>query len=154
MLEEQERNMLKITEERLALQAEKSRLETIAKLTESQDPQKGRAEIEAAIQVAKEAAELTDKERENLHRKQYELEMMKRNFLDREQKLSLKEKELEGLSQEAQRKIKGGEKALSIAKELEIKYTDRLRDLQNQMLSLTNREKKLTEEKISLSKER
>lgn len=51
ILAEQERSMLYITEQRLALEAEKSRLETAAKLNKSYDPQVARAEIDAAVQV-------------------------------------------------------------------------------------------------------
>lgn len=51
VLAEQERNMLFITEQRLTLEAEKSRLETAAKLNKNHDPQIARAEIDAAIQV-------------------------------------------------------------------------------------------------------
>lgn len=51
ILAEQERNMLILTEQRLALEAEKSRLETIAKLNKNCDSQIVKAEIEAAVQV-------------------------------------------------------------------------------------------------------
>lgn len=154
MLAEQEKQALQLTEERLALQTEKSRLETAAKLHQNHDPQKAKAEVEAAIQVAKEAAELTDKERENLLQKQHGLEVMKRSLHDREQKLSLKERELHTLSQQAENRIRESQKAMDDAKMLEIKYNERLKDIQNQLVSLTNRERKLAEEKIALSKER
>lgn len=51
ILAEQERSLLMLTEQRLALEAEKSRVETAAKLNRSYDPQIARAEIEAAVQV-------------------------------------------------------------------------------------------------------
>lgn len=104
--------------------------------------------------MAKEAAELTDREREKLQRQQYELESLKRNLLDKERKLALKERELDLLMQKAETKIRDGDKAMDNAKLLEIKYNERTKDLQNQMMSLTNRERKLTEEKIELSRER
>lgn len=146
--------MLQITEEKLALQAEKLRLETAAKLSQSYDPQKCRAEIDVAVRVAKEAAERTDRERENLLQQQYEMEMLKRNLADQEKKLLLKEKDLQTVTRSAEYKIKESEKALDEAKTLEIKYNERLRDIQHQLVSLTNRERKLAEEKIVLSKER
>lgn len=104
--------------------------------------------------MAKEAAELTDREREKLQRQQYELESLKRNVLDKERKLVLKERELDMLMQKAEAKIHESEKAMDNAKMLEIKYNERMRELQNQMMSLSNREKKLAEEKIELSRER
>lgn len=51
ILAEQERSLLYITEQRLALEAEKSRLETATKLNKNHDPQVARAEIDAAVQV-------------------------------------------------------------------------------------------------------
>lgn len=146
--------MLQITEERLALQAEKSRLETAAKLNQTNNAQKSRAEIDVAIRVAKEAAERTDRERENLLQQQYDTEMLKRHLEDQEKKLLLKEKELQTLTRSAEYKIKESDKALEEARNLEIKYNERLRDIQHQLVSLTSREKKLAEEKIMLSKER
>lgn len=58
------------------------------------------------------------------------------------------------LAQKSEAKIRESEKAMDSAKLLEIKYNERMRELQNQMVSLTNRERKLTEEKIELSRER
>ncbi|KAF2887920.1 hypothetical protein ILUMI_18253 [Ignelater luminosus] len=154
MLAEQEKVMLHLTEEKLCVSAEKARLETAAKLNQNYDAQKARAEIDAAIQVAKEATELTDREREALHRQQSEAEILKRNLLDKEHKLALKENELHEMLKNAERKMQDGEKAIREAKTLEAKYNTRLKDIQGQLMSLMNREKKLAEEKISLSKER
>lgn len=89
-----------------------------------------------------------------MQRQQYELESIKRNLLDKERKLTLKERELDSLMQKAESKIRDGERAMDTAKMLEIKYNERMKDLQNQMASLTSRERKLAEEKIELSKER
>lgn len=104
--------------------------------------------------MANEAAQLTDREREKLQRQQYELESIKRNLLDKERKLSMKERELDMLTQKAESKIREGERAMDCAKMLEIKYNERMKELQNQMASLTTREKKMAEEKIELSRER
>lgn len=51
ILAEQEKNILSLTEQRLILEAEKSRIETAAKLHKNYDPQVARAEIDAAVQV-------------------------------------------------------------------------------------------------------
>lgn len=51
ILAEQERNVLMLTEQRLAIEAEKTRLETVAKLKQNYDPQIARVEIETAVQV-------------------------------------------------------------------------------------------------------
>ncbi|KAK4876733.1 hypothetical protein RN001_009239 [Aquatica leii] len=153
-LAEQEKAILQLTEEKLSISAEKSRLETAAKLTNSFDTQRDRVEIDAAIQVAKQAAERTDKEREKLHKQQSELESLKRDILDKQRQLASKERELEEMIVSAERKAKDGEKALAEAKLLGHQYNSRLKDIQSQLISLTNREKKVAEEKIALSKER
>lgn len=79
---------------------------------------------------------------------------MKRSLLDREHKLAMKEKELEMLTQIAEKKSKDGEQAIVQANATQRDYNERLKDIQNQLVSLTNREKRLAEEKIALSKER
>ncbi|GJQ79018.1 hypothetical protein Trydic_g179 [Trypoxylus dichotomus] len=154
LLAEQESKTLQLTEEKLAISAERSRLETSTKLLQNYDSQKARAEIDAAIEVAQKAAELTDIERKNLQRVQCEVETLKRSLLDREHKLALKEKELEVMMQIAEKKSKDGEQAIVQANATQRDYNERLKDIQNQLVSLTMREKKLAEEKISLSKER
>lgn len=146
--------MLELTEQKLSIAAEKSRLEINAKLSQNYDINKGRAEIEAALQVAKEATTLTDQEREKLYRQQIEIESVKRQLLDRERKLELREQEIENLIKIADQKYKDGERALLEARAIESKCSDRMKDIQRQYASLTNREKKLAEEKIFLSKER
>lgn len=154
MLAEQEEIMLKLTEEKLAIATEKSRIEVSAKLNQNFDSTKAKAEIEAAIKIAKEATELTDKERENLCKQQCEVEMLKRSYMDRETKLSAKQLELEKLFKVADEKYREGERSLTEAKVLEHKYTEQLKDIQKQLASLAAREKKLTEEKIIISKNR
>ncbi|GLV46583.1 twitchy [Carabus blaptoides fortunei] len=154
MLAEQEEMILKLTEEKLAIATEKSRLEVNAKLNQNFDSAKAKAEIETAIKIAKEAAELTDKERENLCKQQCEVEILKRSYMNRETKLSTKQLELEKLFKEADEKYREGERSLTEAKVLEHKYTDQLKDIQTQLASLATREKKLAEEKIIISKNR
>ncbi|KAI4471527.1 fas-binding factor 1 [Holotrichia oblita] len=154
LLAEQESKTLQLTEEKLAISAERSRLETSTKLLQNYDAQRARAEIDAAIEVAQKAAELTDIERKNLQRMQCDVETMKRSLLDREHKLAMKEKDLEMLTQIAEKKSKDGEQAIVQANATQRDYNERLKDIQNQLVSLTNREKRLAEEKIALSKER
>ncbi|EFA00110.2 hypothetical protein TcasGA2_TC002926 [Tribolium castaneum] len=154
ILAEQEKTMLQLSEEKLSLAAEKSRFETSNKLMVNYDSQKAKAEIDAAVQIAKEAAEMADKERESLHKEKCEMEKLKRCLQDQERKLSLRETEVENLMKEAQKKVNEGEKAIFESKTIENKYNERLRDLQNQLNMLSNREKKLAEEKIALAKER
>lgn len=154
LLAEQERVLLQLTEEKLALTVERSKLETAAKLSQSYEPQRVKAEIEAAVQVAREAAEMADKERAQLQRQQVEVESFKRNLIDRERKLEQRELDVGKAMQSVERKSRDGDRALAEAKQLEANYNERLRTIQSQLVHLTSREKKLAEEKIALSKER
>ncbi|CAH0546499.1 unnamed protein product [Brassicogethes aeneus] len=153
-LAEQERMFLQLNEEKLQIAAEKSRLETTAKLNVDFNSQRMKAEIEAAIEVAKESAEMTDRERDNLQRQQIEVEKLKRSLTQKENKLKEKEDELRQLSYEAERRSEEAEKAIRESKNVEAKFKDRMKDLQVQLFSLSTREKKLSEEKIALSRER
>ena len=153
-LAEHEKIMLQLTEEKLAISAERTRLETSTKLSQNYDTQRAKAEVEAAMQVAKRAAEMTDRERDNLHKMQYEVESLKRSLVDREKRLSSKERELEESLRDSERRSLKGEQALMEARVIQCHYNDRLKDIKKHLTSLTGREKKLTEEKIALSKER
>ncbi|KAK9887647.1 hypothetical protein WA026_023726 [Henosepilachna vigintioctopunctata] len=154
MLADQERIMLQLTEEKLTISAAKSRLETTSKLNVQYDVQKAKAELDAAMEVAREAAEMTDREREALQKQLCEVESRKRNLQDRERKLASREIELTRLVQAAEAKSQEGEKALEESKIIEMRCNDRMKQLQFQLTQLSNREKKITEEKIALSKER
>lgn len=154
ILAERENMILQLTEEKLVISAEKSRLETSCQLQTNFDSQKAKAEMEAAMQVAKEVTEMTDKEREKLHKEKCDIEKIKRSLQEQERKLSLKERGLDGLMYDSRRKMEDGQKSIEEAKIMESKYNDRLRDLQKQLIVLSNREKKLAEEKIMFSKER
>lgn len=146
--------MLQLTEEKLILSAERSKMETSLKLNQNYETQKAKAEMEAAIQIAKETAEMAEKDREQLYRQQLDAESLKRSLIDRGRKLEQKEIELTVALESAEKKAREGELAIAEAKSLETNYNERLRAIQNQLLHLTNREKRLAEEKIALSKER
>ncbi|XP_044745216.1 fas-binding factor 1 [Coccinella septempunctata] len=154
LLAEQEKMMLQLTEEKLTMSAEKARMETSSKLNVQFDTQKAKAELEAAIQVAKEAAEMTDREREMLQRRILEVESLKRVLKDKERKLTSKEDELSEMLELSERKYQEGERALRDAKMTEAKCNEKMRLLQSQLLQLSAREKKISEEQIALSKER
>ncbi|KAK5642506.1 hypothetical protein RI129_008673 [Pyrocoelia pectoralis] len=153
LLAEQSNQIQQITEEKLRISAEKSRLETAAKLSQNYDLDRNKVEIEAAIQVAKEAAERTDQERKKLHAQQAEVESLKRSLADQQYQLSLKEQQLQQLMLKADQKAKNGEQALMDAKVLEDNCHTRLRDIQTQLISLRNQEKKLAQEKVMLLRE-
>nr|XP_023014910.1 fas-binding factor 1-like [Leptinotarsa decemlineata] len=154
LLAEQEKMITQLTEEKLLISTEKVRLETSSKLTTNFEAEKAKREAETAIQVTKELTEKVNQEREALFRQKSELETARRNLADRERELTEKETELDLLVQETNRKLKENRKLLTNAKRVENIYNERLQELQNQWVSISNREKKLSEEKIQLSKER
>lgn len=154
LLAEQEKILLQLTEEKLSLSVEKTKFETASKITLQSDPQRVKSEIDAAIQVAREATEMTDKEREALQKEKCEIEKLKRTLTDQERKQKIRESELENMRREAEDRMAQGERAISEAKLMEGRFNERLKDLQGQLYVLSNREKKLAEEKIALSKER
>lgn len=154
MLAEQEKMIMQLTEEKLQLSSEKARIQVSSKLTNTYDTERIKAEAEAAIQVAKELTEKVHQERNYLNRQKAELETLKRNIMERERELDDKQVELEFLVQDTQRKLKDDKRVLSEAKIMENMYKERLQELQQQWTSITNRERKLAEEKVLLSKER
>lgn len=154
MLAEQEKMIMQLTEEKLLLSSQKARNEVSSKLTNTYETEKIKAEAEAAIQVAKELTEKVHLERSYLNRQKIELETLKRNLTERERELDDKQVELEFLVQDTQRKLKDDKRVLTEAKMMENMYKERLQELQQQWTSITNREKKLAEEKVFLSKER
>ncbi|KAJ8916900.1 hypothetical protein NQ315_013369 [Exocentrus adspersus] len=154
LLAEQEKIIAQLTEEKLKLSAEKARVETSNKLINSYESEKIKAEAEIAIQTAKDLSEKINEERRYMARQKKEVETLKRQLADRERELQDKESNLEYLIDNTQRKINNERKIIDEAKKLENRYKERLQELQNQWLALTEREKKLNEEKVLLSKER
>lgn len=154
LLREQEKSMLELTEEKLRVSAERTSLETSAKLKHDYDSQKAQKDAEAAIRVAKESTEQTDRERDVLYKQQAEVEALKRSLFDKEQKLNFRESELQSVIEAAERKAAEGERALLESKSSQAKYNERLKQIQRQLGSLANRERKLGEDKIALSRER
>ncbi|CAH1155719.1 unnamed protein product [Phaedon cochleariae] len=154
LLAEQEKMVMRLTEEKLQLSSDKARFETSSKLTNTFEIDKMKAEAETAITVAKELTDKVNQERIHLYRQKNDLESFRRNLGDREKELDERETELDFLVQDAQRKLKDDKKILIEAKRMEKIYKERMQELQKQWLSLNDREKKLSEEKVLLSKER
>lgn len=145
---------MQLTEEKLQLSSEKARIEISGKLTNNYEIEKIKFEAETAIQVAKELTEKVTAERNDLFRQKNEVEAMRRRLDEREKIVDDKEVELESLMQEAQKKLKLDKRMLTEAKTMENIYKERLQELQQIRASVIQREKKLAEEKVLLSKER
>ncbi|XP_057652983.1 fas-binding factor 1-like [Diorhabda carinulata] len=154
LLGEQEKMVMQLTEEKLQLASEKSKLETSAKISNSYEVERVKIEAETAIKEAKCLSERLNRERALLQREKIELNALKQNLMERERELEDKESEMEFLVQDTQKKLKEDKQVLSEAKRMEATYKEKLKELQAQWVLLSNREKKLAEDKILLSRER
>ncbi|XP_076272756.1 uncharacterized protein LOC143204166 [Rhynchophorus ferrugineus] len=154
LLAEQARITAQLTEEKLRINAEQARLKVSSTLVTDYEVQKVKTEAETAIQVAKELTEKLNRERETVHRQKVELENFRRRLVEKERDLSDREEELEDLRREINQRIIDDRKMTQEAKFLEAKYKEKLIELQEKTTSLSNREKKLAEEKLLISKER
>ncbi|XP_033157136.1 trichohyalin [Drosophila mauritiana] len=83
-----------LQQERNQLAVERQQMELRQQLNEHGDPDRDRRELEAQLQVAREAIRRADEERDRYHKLQREMEQRKRHLLDKENALNLKEDEL------------------------------------------------------------
>uniref|UniRef100_A0A6P4EJP7 Trichohyalin n=1 Tax=Drosophila rhopaloa TaxID=1041015 RepID=A0A6P4EJP7_DRORH len=93
-LAETERLHHDLQQERNQLAVERQQMELKQQLHEHGDQDKDRRELEAQLQVAREAIRRADEERDRCHKLQREVEQRKRLLLDKENALNLKEDEL------------------------------------------------------------
>ncbi|KAH0998618.1 putative leucine-rich repeat-containing protein DDB_G0290503 [Dendroctonus ponderosae] len=154
MLAEQEKVALELTEAKLKLTSERSRLEVSAKLMNNYEVEKMKTEAETAIQVAKELTDKLNLERTFVQRQKMELQSFRNQLLEKERDLLEREETVEEMSRSIQHKTSENRRVIHETKHLENRYKDKLLELQAQATSLSNREKKLAEEKLLVSKER
>ncbi|XP_039488500.1 trichohyalin [Drosophila santomea] len=93
-LAEMERLHRDLQQERNQLTVERQQMELKQQLNEHGDPDRDRRELEAQLQVAREAIRRADEERDRCHKLQRDMEQRKRLLLDKENALNLKEDEL------------------------------------------------------------
>lgn len=146
--------IMQLTEEKLQLTSEKARIEVSGKLTNDYEIEKIKFEAETAIQVAKELSQKVARERDYLFKQKKDVEDLQRNLSERETELSEKETELEYFMKEAKKKLDQDKTVLTETRMMENIYKERLHELKILQASIANREKKLAEEKVQLSKER
>ncbi|CAG9761485.1 unnamed protein product [Ceutorhynchus assimilis] len=154
LLAEQEQVTMQLTEEKLKLSAEKSRIQVSAKLVSNYEVEKVKTEAETAIQVAKELTEKLNLERSFVQRQKVELDSFRNKLMEKERELLEKEETLEEVKRTVQQKTNEDRRVIQETRHLEIRYKEKLSELQKQAISLSNREKKLAEEKLLISKER
>uniref|UniRef100_A0A182RBB7 Fas-binding factor 1 C-terminal domain-containing protein n=1 Tax=Anopheles funestus TaxID=62324 RepID=A0A182RBB7_ANOFN len=157
-LEEHARLMDKVTQERQLLLEEKAKLETMAQLTSGAGSGHGsgtsRAEVDAALKVAEEAARLADTEKERYLHLQRQLESKRREMQTRESKLREAKDELETAIDRASQRERHAETVYRSLRKSEQNIQLKVQLIQRQFLEVSEREDRLAKEKIEFSKER
>uniref|UniRef100_A0A1I8NRW0 Fas-binding factor 1 C-terminal domain-containing protein n=1 Tax=Stomoxys calcitrans TaxID=35570 RepID=A0A1I8NRW0_STOCA len=151
---ETQRLQSQIQDERAQLHVEKSKFDLEKRLYANTDTQKERMEVEAAMQVAQDAARKADAERERYYKLQRQIEQQKRDLADKEHALNVKEEELqqelmsyrmaERVSQEAQQKAKLAEQF----------YHNKIQMLQQRTQEIAEKESNLSQERLLLAQDR
>nr|CAD7194395.1 unnamed protein product [Timema douglasi] len=130
LLEEQKQLNQDLREEQLKIGAERSRLQALARLQEgssalSIDAEQLKVEAEAAIQVAQDASRRSDAEREKLLEHQCQLQHERRKLQELERDITIKQQELDTLTQMAAATKNEGLQALDEARNLEKQHNIR-----------------------------
>ncbi|XP_055631374.1 fas-binding factor 1 [Toxorhynchites rutilus septentrionalis] len=152
----EEHNVLrqKIENEKQLLLEEKAKLETLSKIQRKDSTEISRAEIEAAIKVAEDAAHQSDLERERLIELQRQFEIKKRAIINQGSVLRAKADALDNATSEAKMKELNAENAFKSVKRAEQNLQLKLQLIQKQFREISEREDRLSRDKIELSKER
>ncbi|XP_053658933.1 fas-binding factor 1-like [Anopheles marshallii] len=157
-LEDHARLMDKVTQERQILLQEKAKLETMAQLTPGTGSAFGsgtsRAEVEAALKVAEEAARHADTEKERYLNLQRQLETKRREIQTRESKLREAKDELEAAIDRASQRERHAETVYRSLRKSEQNIQLKIELIQRQFREVSEREDRLAKEKIEFSKER
>lgn len=153
-LAEIERMHLDVQQERNRLLVEQQKLEMKHKLHEQGDLDKERLEVEAQLQVARDAIKKADEQRERCHRQQRELEQRKRVLLEKENALHLKEDELVQTSSTYRVAIKRLQTAEQKSREAEQLLHAKLQLLGNRVRELSEKEAQISQERMLLTQDR
>ncbi|TDG43979.1 hypothetical protein AWZ03_009614 [Drosophila navojoa] len=153
-LAEIERMHLDVQQERNRLLVEQQKLEMQHKLHEQSDLDKERLEVEAQLQVARDAIKKADEQRERCHRQQRELEQRKRVLLEKENALNLKEDELVQTSSTYRVAIKRLQTAEQKAREAEQLLHAKLQLLGKRAQELSEKEAQISQERMLLTQDR
>ncbi|EAT41597.1 AAEL006760-PA, partial [Aedes aegypti] len=153
-LEEHSRLMQKIHDEKTLLQEEKVKIDTLSKIQKKDQSEISRAEIDAAIKVAEDAAKQADVERERLLQLQRQFESKRRELINQESQVRNKSSELETAINSAKMKELNAENAFKSIKRAEQNLQMKMQLVQRQFREISEREDRLSKDKIELSKER
>ncbi|KXJ83964.1 hypothetical protein RP20_CCG024917 [Aedes albopictus] len=153
-LEEHSRLMQKVQDEKTLLQEEKTKIDTLSKIQKKDQREISRAEIDVAIKVAEDAAKQADVERERLLQLQRQFEAKRRELINQESQLRTKSSELETAINGAKLKELNAENAFKSIKRAKQNLQMKIQLVQRQFREISEREDRLSKDKIELSKER
>ncbi|XP_076178787.1 fas-binding factor 1 twitchy isoform X2 [Ptiloglossa arizonensis] len=147
-MNEQERQLRVLVEERETLAAEKAQLKILSRL-KTNNGNIAKIELEAAIKTTQEVIACANQEKLKWQDKINELNVHKQILQDKENLLVVRAKELENLTQSALTKKEEGIKALKDAKHLENQHKEKLELLHLQLKALMEREKRIGNEQYN-----
>lgn len=153
-LTEMERLQLDVQQERTHLLVERQKLEMQHKLHEQGDTDKERLELEAQLQVARDAIKRADEQRDRCHKQQRELEQRKRILLDKENALNVKEDEVVQASSAYRLAINRSHMAENKAREAEQLLHAKLQLLGKRAHELSEKEAQMSQERMLLAQDR
>uniref|UniRef100_A0A1A9X0E5 Fas-binding factor 1 C-terminal domain-containing protein n=1 Tax=Glossina brevipalpis TaxID=37001 RepID=A0A1A9X0E5_9MUSC len=151
---EMQKYQIELQEERARLKTERVKFETDKRLQSCSDVDKDHMEVEAAMQVAHDAARKADMERERYYKMQRQLEQQKRDLVDKDHILSVREEELqqELLSYRMAERL--SQESLQKSKLAEQYYHNKIQMLQQKSHEITEKEAHLSQERLLLSQDR
>ncbi|KAG5670570.1 hypothetical protein PVAND_000823 [Polypedilum vanderplanki] len=155
-LNEHTKLLREIEEERTKLQEEKARNE-IAKTLHSKNADEiglSRAEIDAAVKYAEEAAKQSEKERERLIEMQRQCDAKRHEMMDRQNTLRVKQSELENSIIRAKQREKQAENFQKQTKKTELVLMAKYQSLQKYTMELSEREAKIAKERLDVNTEK
>ncbi|KAH8405076.1 hypothetical protein KR222_011210 [Zaprionus bogoriensis] len=153
-LAELERQQLDMQEERNRMLLEKQKLEMQHKLQGQGDLDKERMELEAQLQVARDAIRRADEQRDRCHKLQRELEQRKRTLLDREQALNVKEDEVAQAGSAYRLAMNRCQMAEQKAREAEQLLHAKMQLVGKRTHELSEKEAQLSQERMVLAQDR
>lgn len=153
-LAEIERQQMDMQQERTRFLVEKQKLEMQQRLHGSSDLNKERMELEAQLQVARDAIKRADDQRDRCHALQRELEQHKRTLLDKEQALNLKEDEVAQASSAYRVAINRSHVAEQKAREAEQLLHAKMQLLAKRSHELSEKEAQLSQERMLIAQDR
>ncbi|KAF6203359.1 hypothetical protein GE061_003777 [Apolygus lucorum] len=162
MREEALKEQAELTREKLGLAAEKARMEAAMSLERtSESPQlqpldmmKARAELEAALEAAKEAREAADRERRRHVELRKSVEETTWDQKDKEQQLAMRERHVSNMLKEAEAKRAEATAALDKAHTLNEEMETKQRDIKEHLKQIETKERVLSAERMEIAREK